>query len=80
MTEAEDIDVTESEIEAEIERLSSGAGDQQDELRRLFSSDSAKESLRRSLLTRKTLERLVDIASAPEAEGEASKTSAAREG
>ena len=80
VTEAEDIDVTESEIEAEIERLSSGAGDQQDELRRLFSSDSAKESLRRSLLTRKTLDRLVEIASGPEAEGDASETSAAQEG
>lgn len=63
LTEAENIDVTDAGVEGEIERLSTSAGSQSDELRRIFSGDSAKESLRRSLLTRKTLERLVQIAS-----------------
>ena len=63
LSEAEHIAVADSDVEAEIERLSAGAGTQGDELRRLFSTESAKESLRRSLLTRKTLERLVEIAS-----------------
>jgi trigger factor len=62
LAEAEHIEVNEPEVEAEIERLASGVS-QADELRRLFSSDNAKESLRRSLLTRKTLDRLVEIAS-----------------
>ena len=62
---AEHIEVTEREVEAEIDRLTSDAGAQRDELRRVLSSTEAKESLRRSLLTRRTLERLVAIASAP---------------
>lgn len=63
VTEAEDISVGDDEVEAEIERLSSGAGDQAEELRRLFSNEEAKENLRRSLTTKKTLDRLVEIAS-----------------
>lgn len=66
VTEAEHIDVTDADVEADVERLSAGAGAQADELRRLFSTDNAKESLRRSLLTKKTLDRLVEIASGEE--------------
>ena len=62
--EAEDIQVTDAEVEAEISRLTSGAGSQADEVRRLFSSNGAKESLQRSLRTRRSLERLAQIASA----------------
>ena len=64
VSEAEHIQVGDAEAEAEISRLAGGAGSQEDEGRRLFSDDSAKESLRRSLLTKKTLERLAEIASA----------------
>jgi trigger factor len=64
VAEAEHIEVTGEEVESEIERLASGAGPQADELRRLFSAERAKDSLRRSLVTKKTLERLVEIASA----------------
>jgi len=70
VAEAEHIDVTGEEVEAEIERLVSGAGPQADELRRLFSAERAKDSLRRSLVTKKTLERLVAIACAGEAPAE----------
>ncbi len=70
VAEAEHIEVSDSEVEAEIERLTSGAGSQAEEVRRLFSEESAKESLRRSLMTRKTLDRLVEIASAEGAEPE----------
>lgn len=63
VSEAEDIQVSDSDVEAEIERLTAGASGQGDELRRLFSNENAKESLRRSLHTRKTLERLVELAS-----------------
>ncbi len=78
--EAENIQVTDAEVEAEISRLSSGAGGQADEVRRLFSSESAKESLRRSLMTKKTLERLVQIASADGATPEEAQASATRKG
>ncbi len=80
VTEAEHIQVTDAEVEAEISRLSSGAGGQADEVRRLFSNDSAKESLRRSLVTRKTLDRLVEIASGDEATPNEAQASASRNG
>ena len=54
-------------MEAEIDRITSGAGGHADEMRRLFANDSAKEGLQRSLVTKKTLERLSEIASAGEA-------------
>ncbi|MGB6837426.1 MAG: trigger factor [Dehalococcoidia bacterium] len=72
VAEAENITVGDAEVEAEVERLVAGAGEQADEARRLFASEQGRDALRRSLLTRKTLERLVDIASAGEAEGASS--------
>jgi trigger factor len=78
VSEAEHIQVTGEDVEAEIERLTSGAGSQADELRRLFSSDQAKESMRRSLVTKNTLERLAGIASSDGAVAE--ETPAAQDG
>ena len=78
--EAEDIEVTDSEVEGEIERLTSGAGSQTDEVRRLFSSESAKESLRRSLKTKATLERLAQIASMEEAVLEEAQATTSKDG
>ena len=72
VTEAENITVDDAEVEAEVERLAEGAGQQADEARRFFASEQGRDTLRRSLLTRKTLERLVDIASAGEAAGASS--------
>ncbi|GAG04324.1 unnamed protein product, partial [marine sediment metagenome] len=72
VAEAENITVGDAEVEAEVERLVAGAGEQADEARRLFASEQGRDALRRSLLTRKTLERLVDIASTGEAEGASS--------
>ena len=76
VTEAEHIEVNDSEVEAEVGRMTSGVGDQADEVRRLFSNENAKESLRRSLLTKKTLERLVQIASADGAAAEEAEAGA----
>ena len=80
VTEAEHIAVTDAELEEEIDRLSSGAGEQADELRRLFSSEAAKENLRRSLTTKQTVERLVEIASSEEATPVEAEASASRNG
>jgi trigger factor len=66
VTEAEHIDVGDEEVDAEIDRISSGVGEQSEEMRRLFSGEEAKENLRRSLTTKKTLDRLVEIASSDE--------------
>ncbi|MCH7699548.1 MAG: trigger factor [Chloroflexi bacterium] len=82
--EAEHIEVGDDEVDTEIERLTSGVGDQADELRRLFSQEAAKENLRRSLTTKKTLDRLVEIASSdgaePADEQEEAQASASRNG
>ena len=78
--EAEDIHVTDSEVEAEISRMTEGVGSQADELRRLLSSDNAKDGLQRSLTTKKTLERLAEIASRDGATAEEAQPSASRDG
>ena len=77
---AEDIQVTDAEVDAEISRLTSSAGNQADELQRLFSSNGAKESLQNSLITKKTLERLTQIASAAEAEPEEAQADESKDG
>ncbi len=63
VAEAEHILATEEEIEAELERLVSTAGSQSEEVRRLFSSEGGRESIRRSLVSKQTLDRLAQIAS-----------------
>ncbi len=77
---AEDIQVTDDEVDTEISRLTSGAGNQADEVQRLFSSNGAKESLRESLITRKTLERLTQIASVAEAEPKEAQANESKDG
>ena len=61
--EAENITVEDSDIDAEIETMAGSAGEQADMLRQLFSSEEARDSLARTLHTRKTLARLVEITS-----------------
>lgn len=63
VADAEHIDVADEEVAQEIERMAASAGPQADSLRRLFENDSARDSVRRTLLTRKTLQRLAAIAS-----------------
>lgn len=67
LAEAENIAVSDAEVQGEIERLVSGVGDQAEGVRRLFESEDGRDGVRRSLLTRRTLERLVSIASGEEA-------------
>lgn len=80
VTEAEHIEVTDGDVDAEIERISSGAGGQADEVRRLFSNEATRENMRRSLTTKKTLERLVEIASSDGAAPEEAQASATLDG
>ena len=84
VTDAEHIEVGDEEVDAEIDRITSGVGEQSEELRRLFSGEEAKENLRRSLTTKKTLDRLVEIASSDEGtppdEPEEAQASASRTG
>lgn len=67
LAEAEEIKVEDAEIDSEIDKLitqaSAGNPDQAARYRQIFRSPEARASLSRSLLTRKTMERLVEIAS-----------------
>ncbi|HET9476221.1 MAG TPA: trigger factor, partial [Dehalococcoidia bacterium] len=58
----EKIEVEEPDVDAEIERLIESSGPQAEQMRKIFEAPDAKASIGRSLLTRKTLERLVEIA------------------
>ncbi len=61
--EAEKIVVGAAEIDAEVaDMLKSAAGDKQDELREFMNTPQARQSIEQSLITRKTIERLMVIA------------------
>lgn len=63
---AENIEVDAADIDAEIETMAASSGEQGDMIRQIFGTDDAKDSLSRSLHTRKTLARLVEVASQPD--------------
>jgi len=78
VAEAEHIEVTDEEVEAEIDRLVASAGPQGAQLRQFMSGDDGRSTIRRNLATKKTLARLVEIATQdgvaePTAEAEAPK-------
>jgi FKBP-type peptidyl-prolyl cis-trans isomerase (trigger factor) len=60
--EAENITVEDADIDAEVETMVSSSGEQGEMIRQLFGNENARDSLARSLHTRKTLARLVEIA------------------
>lgn len=82
LADSEKIEVEDADIDAEIERLIAGASGGSDEqiarYRQIFRPPEARASLSRSLQTRKTLDRLVEIASqdgaAPKKKARSKKT------
>jgi len=62
VAETEKIEVNDKEIDGEIETLLENAADKRDELRKAFNAPSSRDSIRQILLTRKTVERLVETA------------------
>ena len=65
LAEQESIEVTSEEIDAEIERLTENSADETaGNMRRVLNSEDSRESIRSSLLNRKALGFLVDIARA----------------
>jgi trigger factor len=62
IAETEKIEVDESEIDAEIEKMLKDAGKEAEEMRQFFSLPQARESLKQFLIGRKTVEQLVQIA------------------
>lgn len=61
LRELENITVTPVDIEAEIDRIG-GGGPQGEQLRAIFDTESGRETIERSLLSRKTVERMRQIA------------------
>ena len=71
IAEEEKVEVSGSEIGAEIKRLTKSGAGKGDELQRYLNTPKSRESIRQMLITRKTIERLVEIA-----KGSAVKTKA----
>jgi len=78
VAEAEKIEVTESDIDNGISNMTRGtAEDKMEELRKMLDTPQTRESLKQSLRTRKTIERLAEIAKKdeePRKETKAKKT------
>jgi len=64
ISEEEKIKVDEVELGAEIGRLAQEAGEKAQEIWQKFASPEARQSLRDEILVRKTIERLIEIATA----------------
>jgi len=60
--EEEKIEVSDTEIDAEIEEMLKDAGESKDELQKYLNTPQSKESIKQMLTTRKTIQRLVEIA------------------
>jgi trigger factor len=61
LAESETIEVQDSEIDAEVEKMAQDADKEADDVRKLFSLPQARESIKQFLIGRKSLERLVEI-------------------
>ena len=62
IAEEEKIEVSDSEVDAEIENMIKSTTDNKDELQKLLSTPQSRESIEQLLITRKTIQRLVEIA------------------
>jgi len=62
IAEEEKIEVSDSEISAEIENMTKSATENKDELNRFLNTPQARKSIEQILITRKTIQRLVEIA------------------
>ena len=63
LAEAEQITVSEEDIDKELEKMVQDAGEHGEELKRMFQSPQARMSMQQMLLTSKTIKLLTDIAS-----------------
>ena len=63
ITEAEKIEVTDSEIDESIDNMAGNASEERrEELRKMLDTPQTRESIKQSMLSRKTIEKLADIA------------------
>jgi trigger factor len=59
--ETENITVEAADIDAELSNMAAGAGEQAEALMRILGSENGRETIRRSMHTRRTLARLVEL-------------------
>jgi trigger factor len=78
IAEAENISVEDADVDVELDTMAASAGEQSDFVRKLFGGQDARETLARNLHTRRTLARLVEIASQPDTKVPAKKPSKPR--
>lgn len=64
LAQEEDIEVSPEDIQSEIDSIVATAGDSEESMRGSLSSESARESIRSSLVNRQVMTRLVEIAGA----------------
>ena len=62
IAEEENFEVSDSEISAEIENMTKSATENKDELNKFLNTPQARKSIEQVLITRKTIQRLVEIA------------------
>jgi len=62
IAEEEKIEVSDSEIEAEIEEATKSVTENKDELEKALSTPQARQSIEKQLVTRKTIQRMTEIA------------------
>jgi len=70
VAENEKIEVSDSEIDGEIENMTQSETEKRDDLKKSLNSPQVRNSIKEILLARKTIERLVEIARGPVAETE----------
>jgi len=78
VSEAESINVEDTDIDAEITRMA-GQGPEGDQVRAAFDTESGRAVLRQNLITSRTLERLTSISEQPVADAEDESASATDE-
>jgi trigger factor len=66
LAESEKIEVADSDIDAEVEKMAQDADKQAEDVRKLFSLPQARESIKQFLIGRKAMDRLVEIAKGTE--------------
>ena len=62
IAEEEKIEVSDTEIEADIEGMVRSATENKDELNKFLNTPQSREAIKRSLISRKTVQRLVEVA------------------
>jgi trigger factor len=65
VAEEEKIEVNDSDIDIEIENMTQSAAEKKDEMRNVLNTPQFRESIEQTLFTRKTIQRLTEIAEGP---------------